>query len=158
MDINALIEQIETQEQDFILTALQTYNKEVRWYTSFITNQSPAWLILIKIYLALYLECLYYYFHIAHSNTIVNATWNQLQYFIFMYTITYCSNKYVCSTKDKSVYGKFRSSCMKDNMDQERTMNENLPYSWSLPFLPIWNLGVPKIKSSLTIYCAFFLV
>lgn len=29
MDVKALIEQIETQEEDFILTALQTYNKEV---------------------------------------------------------------------------------------------------------------------------------
>lgn len=29
MDIKAIIAQIETQEQDFILTALQTYNKEV---------------------------------------------------------------------------------------------------------------------------------
>lgn len=29
MDVKALIEQIETKEEDFILTALQTYNKEV---------------------------------------------------------------------------------------------------------------------------------
>lgn len=29
MDINAIIAQIETQQQDLILTALQTYNKEV---------------------------------------------------------------------------------------------------------------------------------
>lgn len=29
MDVKALIEQIETKEEDFILTALETYNKEV---------------------------------------------------------------------------------------------------------------------------------
>lgn len=29
MDLKALIEQIETKEEDFILTALETYNKEV---------------------------------------------------------------------------------------------------------------------------------
>lgn len=141
MDINALIAQIETQEQDFILTALQTYNKEVTVTHCFVFYQDFSFLasqhkslpfrnqvsvasIQIKMFLLFKFQ--------TQRNTVVKATRNQLLYIHVhnKYLIIYGSKKNMCRSRTKNVFmvSSAATLCpkMMDNMHQQRTIYYSL--------------------------------